>query len=187
MNKKEYLKLLDKKISVLPDEERKEALDFYRELIEESPNEAEAIAKLPQPKQLASKLILEFGTKAPKGVKLPILTIIFAILSAPLTVPIVITIALLILSLLLLLGAIVLVFALASFACLAVGGVSLFAVVAAFGHDVGTGMIMLGVGLLALSACYLVARFTLFLSKKVFAGIRVFILKTVTRRYKNEA
>ncbi len=187
MNKAEFLSILEKRLLALPSDERTEAIEFYRELIEESPNEEDAIAKLHHPKQLASKLILEFGVKSPKDKKLSILTIILAILSAPFTVPIALILIAFVLIIIILLFCFILMLSSVALVFLTFGITTIVGIPAAFDYNLATGLVMLGTGIFSVSACYSMIMLTVFLTKKIFNGIKAVIIKFVIRRYRNEA
>ena len=64
MNKQEFLKKLKKKLSVLPRKEREERISFYREMIddgiEEGFTEEEAVVKVGDINDVASRIITDF-------------------------------------------------------------------------------------------------------------------------------
>lgn len=73
MNKLDFLRRLDKELSVLDKEERKEILGFYEErfysgTIYENKTEAEVIAELEKPEEIAKNVLEEYGV-SPKFVK----------------------------------------------------------------------------------------------------------------------
>jgi len=73
MNKLDFLRRLDKELSVLDREERKEILGFYEErfysgTIYENKTEAEVIAELERPEEIARNVLEEYGA-SPKFVK----------------------------------------------------------------------------------------------------------------------
>ncbi len=191
MNKKEFLRILDKRLKALPQEERESALTFYKEHIEESPNEVKAIEKLPHPKQIAAKLIIEFGSNlksSGSGKQISIATVIFAILSSPITIPLAIVLVLLIFLLVLMVLLLQMSVAFIALGFFSVGVSTLLSVVttAAFAHSIGTGFIMLGISLITISISFLLANLTLFLLKRSFAGIRALAAKIAIRRFNND-
>ena len=84
MTKSEFLSVLKKKLSALPREEREERLNFYIEMIddrmEEGLPEAEAVAAVGDPKQLADQILPEYfpesGHRKASGKGLHILLLI---------------------------------------------------------------------------------------------------------------
>jgi len=73
MNKVDFLRRLDKELSVLDKEERKELLDFYEERfhsgkIYENKTEQEIISELESPQMIAKNILAEYGV-SPKFVK----------------------------------------------------------------------------------------------------------------------
>lgn len=73
MNKLDFLRILDKELQVLDQEERRELLAFYDErfytgTIYENKTEEEVIAELESPKEIARNILAEYGA-SPKFVK----------------------------------------------------------------------------------------------------------------------
>ncbi len=186
MNKKEYLAQLEKRLSSLPKEERNEAVSFYKELIEESPNEESAISNLPTPKKLAANLILEFGLNHVKDKKIPILTIVLAVLSAPITIPIILVVLIMIISLLILLGAVIFTLGLIFISVFLIGIVAFIAFFAALNYSTGTIFTMLGIALIAFSLSYILLIMIRFIAKKSIEGIKFLAKKMISRRSKIE-
>lgn len=61
MNKIEYLKKLENLIQALPEEERKEALEYYKDYLDEAEDEKKAIEELGSPEELASSILEKFN------------------------------------------------------------------------------------------------------------------------------
>lgn len=65
MSKEEYLAELERNLRKLPEVERKEAMQYYREYLEEAgENVGEIIEKLGSPKEVANGIIRECATKS---------------------------------------------------------------------------------------------------------------------------
>lgn len=139
MTKEKFLFELEKKIRHLPEYERKEIMQFYREYFEEAgpEKEQEVIKELKSPAYLASKILAEFATKEMKEGKNArnkhkfkmnntIWFMILALFAAPIGLPILLSIAILIFTVLLLLGTALFAFFLISFALLLVGLATIF-------------------------------------------------------------
>ncbi len=61
MNRQTFLKILTKEIRGLPKEEQKNALEYYKEHLNECENEEIAIKNLPHPSEIAKNLYDELG------------------------------------------------------------------------------------------------------------------------------
>ena len=65
MSKEEYLAELERNLRKLPEEEREEAMQYYREYLEEAgENVEEVIEKLGSPKEVANGIIRECAVKS---------------------------------------------------------------------------------------------------------------------------
>ena len=70
MSKEEYLAELERNLRKLPEEEREEAMQYYREYLEEAgENVEEVIEKLGSPKEVANGIIRECAGSSWSGTK----------------------------------------------------------------------------------------------------------------------
>lgn len=92
MTKEEFLIRLKKKLSAIPKDEADEAIKYYEEYLSEAENIEEAIKDLGTPENVSAKIIATYIDKSNSAGKnnLNLLWLcILAILSAPLTIPLV--------------------------------------------------------------------------------------------------
>lgn len=183
MNKEKFLKSLSWGIRSLPKEERENAISFYEEYFNESEDEATAIAKLPHPKEIAANLLIEFGEKKQS---LPKLTILFAVLAAPITLPLGMAGIAVIFAIVVTIVAVLISIYAIDFSVLLVGIVSLISIVPAFLYSVPTGFVFLGVALLSLSLSYLLWYGSAHITKKLLIFIKNISIKILKRRYKHD-
>ncbi len=205
MTKLEFLCTLEKHIKPLPKEERESAIEYYSSYIDEMPQEniEEEIAKLGNPKHIASRLIAEFGISemqrpsyqmvqsnqdkevesSNKKSKVSVWTLIFAVLSAPITIPFAIAFVAILLALVIVLGSLVFAMFAVVFA-IGISGVSVavFAV-ANMAGNVGAGLIMLGVGLILFALAILLCMVAEKLTILIYRMFKTIISKIVQRRY----
>lgn len=160
MNKKEFLGSLEKHLKYLPKEDKKDALDYYSEYIDDynfAENE-DISAKLGNPKDIAKQIIKECAEKhidsnekkkSAKGGATVVWMTILLIASLPVTLPIAVTLAIVLITVLF--TAFVTLFALGlSFVIVAVAGiiVSLLGIIA---PGIGQKLVMIGTGLIVTS------------------------------------
>lgn len=164
MNREKYLGELEQYLSRMPDEEKQNAMDYYREYTAElETNGEDIVSKLGTPRELANRIMGEQALKEldnPKGgVKGRIggfglaLLVIFAL---PIGLPLAIAVAVVALALLIVVVAVVFSFAVAVAAVMVVGVASILAscvlwitapITGAFFG--GAGLFMIGFGILA--------------------------------------
>jgi len=170
MSKSEFIRSLDRMLSQLPENERKRHTGYYEELIddmvESGINEYDAVTKLGDPKSIANDILTD--TPLPLLVKTKVrpsggwtaLTIILAILSCPIWLPIVIALFATLIAVYAVFWVIVIAFAAIIlglvFGGLAVVIVSPFAIGTSFGASllmIGWSLTAVGIGILL---CYMV-------------------------------
>ncbi len=185
MTKNQFLSELKRKLRALPKEERDNAIEFYENYFNDAANEEEALKKLGDVNEIAANLILEFGEKKPnKKSGVSWITVLFAILSAPITLP-------LGFAGILLLGAGILTGGLFLFSLfllfvgfLMAGLVSVFAIIPGFILNFPTGCFFLGMFLLSVSIAYFSLKFVVTLAKKFAMLINDAIKKLIHKKYK---
>lgn len=170
MGKNEFIRQLDRMLSQLPDVERKKHTDYYGELIDDmveaGMSEAEAVAKLGDPRTIADDILTE--TPLPLLVKTKVrpsggwtaLTIILAILSFPIWFPIFIALFAVLISVFAVLWSIVIAFV-AVVVSLIVSGIAILiaapitvSVPAVTLIMAGAAFMMIGVGILLCFGVY---------------------------------
>lgn len=191
MNREKFLGDLAAELRRLPKEEYDKAMSYYVEFFDEAgvENEAEVIADLGTPKEVAAELIADTAMKRmedpQKMVRKPfstIWTVLLAVCAAPIALPL--TAALV---------AVVVAFALAGFGVilsLVITEVAIFAAgfisaiigfILLFSQPL-TGIVNLGLGLVVIGASVLLGFAVLWVSKWLGRGISSLFRRTVKRR-----
>lgn len=151
MNRKEFLAELDLALSSLPQEERRDALLYYNEYLDDAgaENEDEAIAQLDSIKEIAARLNAEFAIKemeenpaSPKKGLSAIWIVILAIFSAPITVPLAVGVLGIFLGVVVAAASVVIAFWAAAIGCI-FGGLASIVLVFIAGVSPWTGVIAL--------------------------------------------
>ncbi len=184
MNREQFFKILNKELKPLPDDERESALEFYTEYLNEAENEYEAIAKLPHPKQIAAKLIAEFGIKEPK--KLKTSTVVLLAATSPVSIPLAIAFIAVMFSLAIVLLSLSLVLPSLAIAVGASSIVSLILIIPAFFFNVGTGLVFIGMFLLCVALTIVFTKLSIIIFKAISNLFKLIILKFVNRRQSYE-
>ncbi len=180
MDKVTFLRLLNHYLKRVPKQERKNAIAFYEEYFADAADEAQAVAALPHPKQVAAKIIMEVGQRGETD--LPILTIVLAIFSLPVTIPLVLLSAVLTVLFVIGLGVVVLAIV-ALFALCMLCAAALFAgCIAIFAYQTAKGLLLLLVAAVSGGVCVLGFLLVRFLVKKIFAGFRTLFLRLGKKR-----
>lgn len=183
MSKHEFLKKLRRKLKPLPKEERDSAIAFYEDYFNDAESEEMALSKLSSPNEIAAKLLIEFGEKKQS---VSTTTIILAILSAPMTIPLGIVGASLIFTIVVVLGAFIFSLYAVNFALALCAIVSFISIIPAFIYNFATGCIYLGSFLLSVPLTFGFFIVCNYLAKKLITLIRSFTVKILKRRYENE-
>lgn len=164
MNRKEFLAELDLALASLPEEERRNALLYYNEYLDDAgvENEHEAITQLGSVKEIAARINAEFAIKemeenpiSPKKGFSAIWIVVLAILSAPLTIPLAACVVAVFLSIVAVAISVVVAFWAAAIGCV-VGGIATLILPFLTGVTpwssvvlvIGCGVLALGVGIL---------------------------------------
>ena len=165
MTKADFLRLLERALAQLSDEERQKNLEYYSELLddmmEEGMTEAEATAKLGSPNQIAQNILQEMPLSKlvstrmkPRSGWTP-LAVVLAVVGSPVWVPLLLAVVAIVLALFVSIwalgfAAVAVVIALA----VAVVAAPIFAVRAAV-MTLPLGLMLLGAGLVLLGLCVL--------------------------------
>ncbi len=189
MTKNEFLNQLKRKIRALPKEERDNAIEFYENYFADAQSEEEAIKNLGSVDEIAANLIIEFGEKKrEKGKKSGIswLTVLLAILSAPITLPLGFAGLTLVFALIITAGFFIFTLFLFFIAFLLSGLVSIFVILPAFLLNFQTGCFFLGVFLSSTALAYFSLKFVVNMAKKCIIFIQKSISKLLRKEYKIE-
>ena len=189
MNKTMFLDELKKYLKRLPTDEVEDILNYYNEYFDECESEEVAISKLQPPKQIAGKLIAESSineltSKDKSKRRISLATLIFALLSAPITIPFCCVLILFIGLGIMLLGLGFFTLILFCFAITLICFFTFIAIIPSFGLTIGTGFYVLGIFCIELAICitiYCVSKYAII---NGYHGIKKMISKLVLRRYK---
>lgn len=194
-----YLDELQRQLAPLDEDEQADVLDFYLEYIEDAKltTDAEVIAKLGTPRQLARKILADHSIKqneinsesgrqvTPKSNISMIWVIILAILSTPVTIPISIII-LLVLFAFVITAVIIIGSILATLAALIISGI----VLSAFCFYIGLGLILthffvglsyMGLGLVGVGIVFILIPFIRLMAKVLFQAMGNFFRYIYTK------
>ncbi|MDU2147600.1 MAG: DUF1700 domain-containing protein [Paeniclostridium sordellii] len=177
MNKKEFLKELNKKLKHLPENEKIDAVKYYEEYFEDAQinEDIDVLCELSTPSEIASQILSEYAikekNKESKNIKTKISSIWFvllAILVSPIALPITIPLILVIiigLFVISLVGIVVLVVA----ASLISSGVSIiFSGIGYIVSDISSTLISLGLGAIFIGISVLVIILIVIGLRKIF-------------------
>ena len=200
MNKQNFLHILENELYALPENDRKEFLDYYSEMIddriEDGMSEEEAVDQLGMPSAAARKILLDMPFKTVVKTikpKRPIAAweIVLLIVGAPLWIPIIIALAAVCLSLYIALWSVV-VSVYAADAGIAVGGLgsialSVFLAVCGNGLQAlfyfGSGICLIRLSGLLFMVCNKIAFGIVYLTKQLGRAIKFCF---IGRRGRNE-
>lgn len=194
MNKTEFMGSLEKHLKYLPKEDKKDALDYYSEYIDDSGfAEGEDIcAKLGNPKEIAKTIIAECTQKrldnqeekkTTKGSAAIVWMTILLIFSLPVTLPLAIAIFIVFISLIISIFAALLSIGLIALTFVAVGVVLAGIMFTAPG--IGQKLVLFGTGLVFSAAGVLVLAGVVKLGE-LSVRLLVFICKKVLKRFKKK-
>jgi uncharacterized membrane protein len=182
MTKNQFLYDLRRRLRALPAAEIDAAVDYYDEYITDSGDEAAAIAALGSTKAVAAEIIAQFavsGGSEPestetrrmnKGAKTAFVTVL-AVFAAPVGLPVAVAVGAVLLAVAVSLFAVFISLAAAGFALIPAGIVYLFIGVYALFTAPAMGLWIVGTGLFALGAGYLLTLAVVKLSRRVFGGV----------------
>lgn len=196
MNRQQFLKTLKQKLEPLPREEIENAMGYYTEHFDDAgaENEGEVLAKLPHPSHIAVKLLAEFSMKEvennvsePKKKSVSILTLVFAILSAPITLPLGFAFVVVALSILLVVFILAFIPLMLGAIFVLLSCISLPLIFFAFAHNFATGLIFLGFFCLSFPISVLVLTTGSKGIKKLYILIKKQLSRMVLRRYNHES
>lgn len=205
MNKHEYLTALNKELKKLPEEERRNAIQYYMEYFDDAgaENEQKVILELGHPKEVANMLLSDYAIKqmnmpialperdlAPSVSKkgLAVLKwVIIALVASPIALPMAFALIVTILSVAGAVLMVVLAFLFASVVGCALGVVGCAAAIYLLViHDVATFLVFAGAGLLGIAICLLLGMAGIGLGKLTIKLIRKFVTFVVERRKKKD-
>ncbi len=183
MNKQQFLSTLEKKLKPLPLEEKQSALEFYNDFFNDAESEEIALQKLGSPKLVAATLLVEFTQTKQKT---PSITILLAILSAPLAIPLSVGAFLIMLAFILLVFSIIFTLLAFNLALVLTALFSLVSVIPAFMHNIPTGLIYMGTAMVLATFSYIFFFVCKGVSSLVVKLIKTILTKANKRRVANE-
>jgi uncharacterized membrane protein len=189
MTKKEYLARLGYKLRALPENERRDAIEYYDSYLSDAQDEAAAIAALGTPEEAAANIIVNRAAQGggsgeersrTSGIKTA-LVVILAIFALPVGLPIVIALAATAFALYVTLLAVVFSVGVTGLAVAATGPVMLLGAVLTFVQTPANALIWTGMGFAAIGAGMLLLSLTMLLLKG-FPAIARFVGKIISKR-----
>ena len=194
MTKNEYLSKLANKLKVLPENERRDALEYYDGYLSDADDELVAIAQLGSPGEVAATILADHvekgygnattkkcGASSLKSVGI----IVAALLALPVGFPLAITAVAVLLTLFIALGSVVFAVGLSGIIFFVAGITSLMFAPFAFMHDLGFGLVVGGLGLLCLGCGILFSKLALMLLHGFGSIARIISRKILRRRSKD--
>lgn len=190
MNRDDFLSKLRKQLAHLPQEEIDSAVSYYAEYLDDAgaENDAAAIEKLGNPRQIASQIVAEYAVRdmqtapsAKKGLA-TVWAVLLAVFASPIAVPVALALALVAFALVLVvfallfsLAAVAVSFTVSGLACVLVG-------ICVIAQNPTITLFYVGCGLFLLGAGVMLSLAVVNLSKKGFGGIASMISKYLPRR-----
>jgi len=190
MTKTEYLAELERRLKLLSETDRKDALEYYEEYLSDAESDdVDIVAKLGTPNEVAAKLLVEFAArdkvepkeKEKSGIKMA-WAVILAIFAAPIGLPIAIALGVVAISLLVTLLALVFSFGVTG---IALGGAGIAYLVFAFigaTQSVASAILLLGLALIMLGLFIMFIKVASYIIQKSFHGLSKWVSKTIIRR-----
>ena len=178
MTKAKYLKQLNRKLRVMPDNERRDALEYYDCYLNDAEDEEAAMAQLGSPGEVAANILVSYAAKEPepgeagqsagkagaRGFKIA-WVVALAIFALPVGLPIALTLAAIAFSLIGLLLTIILSVGTTILALLSVGVAGLVVFPMIVSQDAAMALFFMGVGLVSLGLGVLLIKCMIILMK----------------------
>ena len=193
MTKNEFLSQLEYRLRALPENERKDALEYYNGYLDDAGEDVEqAIKHLGSPAEAAANIIAEYAvsdardpdeTVQDRKRALPIVwTVILAIFAVPVGLPVAIAVAAVAIALLAVIFSLVVAFG-ATAVGLVVGGAAYFvlSIIALF-QNVPLALLMLGSTLVVLGLGIAFMKLTAVIAQSGFSSVSRFVGNVIMRR-----
>ncbi|GAA0103663.1 hypothetical protein UT300013_02850 [Paraclostridium sordellii] len=186
MNKKEFLKELNKKLKHLPENERIDAVKYYEEYFEDAQinEDIDVLCELSTPSQIASQILSEYAikekNKESKNIKTKISSIWFvllAILVYPIALPITILLILVIIIGLFAISLVGFVFLVVAASLIGSGVSIIFSGIGYIVTDISSTLISLGLGAIFIGISVLVIILIVIGLRKIFSLTFYFLNK----------
>ena len=190
MTKHEFLSQLERRLRVLPENEQRDAVDYYEGYISDAGEEnAEAIEQLGSPAEVASKIIAGYAAAEHTETDLPrkhglsmAWAIILAVFAAPIALPLALAVACVALALLIAILSSIAAFGAAALGAVLAGFGSLIIGIIALYSNLALALMLLGTALIALGTGVMLAKLTVAITKSGFHGVARFVSKIITGR-----
>ena len=192
MNKEIFLRQLEEKLSVLPEADRLDALEYYEGYISNSESEDSAIAQLGTPASVASMIIGHYAAQRPAsdysgpGPKKSsanaktLWIVLLALFALPVGLPLVIAAEAIVFAILVTLVVVPFSLGMAGLGLVLGGVVSLFTSPLVISHGLGyvlyqsgAGLILIGVGIILIKIVVVIIRFSFYLAAKFVGKISI--------------
>lgn len=190
MNREQFLTQLRNKLKRLPPEDVEDALEYYKEYLDDAgpENEAATIADWGNPEQVASQILADYAIKrvdadpsAKKGLS-TVWVVILAICASPIAVPFAAAAICVMLALLIAVGSVILGLGAAAVGLAAGGACSVIMGLCVTFQSVPTTIFFVGAGLFCVGFGIVIFLFIIWLSKAGFHGIAKLFSKMLPRR-----
>ena len=190
MNRHDFMSILKKRLSGLPYDEVKEAVDYYEQYFDDAgeENEQAVIAELGSPDNIASQIIAGFAVKSADNVKSAkqgvsiVWIVILAVFASPVALPLALAVVAIALAFVVTIMAVVLSVGVAGLGLLLSGITCAVVSIPVFIQSFATGLFILGIGLLAFGIGAALLLVTVFLSKNCFNWLAKSIGGFILRR-----
>lgn len=154
MTKAAFMNELAYKLRVLPESERRDALDYYEGYFNDASDDASALAQLGSPGEVAAMILAEAVTmhQEEHGWRKHKVAwaLIIGFFALPVGLPLIITAMMIPFSLFIVVATLIFSFGIAGVASIAAGIFSVITALFIFTQDVGYGLISMGMGLVAI-------------------------------------
>ena len=194
MTRNEFLFTLERRLRVLPENERRDALDYYEGyLADAEDDEASAIERLGSPGEVAAKIVAEYALDETPEAEAPAKhgismawAVVLSVFALPIGLPLALAVGAVAFALLAAVFSLLVAFGATAFA-LAAGGVFglVFGIVAMF-YDMPLALMAFGTALFSLGVGVLFAKLTAVLAESGFRAVTRFAGRFIARRDKNE-
>lgn len=190
MSREQFLEQLRNKLKGLPPEDMEDALEYYKEYLDEAgpENEAATIEAWGDPDRIATQILADYAAKrvdakpsARKGLS-TVWVVILAIFASPIAVPIAAVIVCVMLALIIAVGSVVLGFGAAAVGLFAGGVCSVIMGLCVMFQSFPTTVFYVGTGLFCAGLGIVTSLFVVWLSKTGFHGIAKLFCKLLPRR-----
>jgi uncharacterized membrane protein len=198
MTRSEFLSKLDNRLRALPENERRDAIEYYEGYLDDAAEDEEAaIERLGSPAEVAANIIADYAVndtaatadepETPKRRRLSTTwAVILAIFALPIGLPIALAAVSVAIALLVVVFSLLLSFGATAFALVAAGAFGLIMGFAAIFQNMPLAIMYLGAALFTLGIGIVFIKLTAVMASTGFQAVAKFAGKIIIRRGKNE-